>query len=1144
MSINIVYMKYEDKVFTKQQSWSFPIIDLEIKKGALENKKLEESTNTNKEVSLDRHIQGGDILELTQITKENVIFYKQDNIYDLKCKIQLFSGIPVFRQHINGSYIITLYESEIDTNIDYKKSFPKSQEIFNIPTDMNLYNQRDGINIVSLDHKLLSELLETVEKNTIYVIDIEDFQLKKILTFQEHIYYGFIIKYFPTITKSIYKDYFAGNEFIEYDRLYPNNNRLVEKYEDQDEIFKMLSKSKSKEIITYVKSVVVSQRTHFVSGISDLKSNPQKYSSSKNEMNLFELFMSFNLSASVEWMGFIYNDNILSKSNITNYRIISFKKNELIIIFSLGQQPANANKKTGKNLTYIFRIFPEYYSVEIKFVSTKLDYDEIWASILKANNLVDSINKSIELNSGKLPYISKKNTDIDEMNLVLSWKHNKILSDINMDPFLAAGIVTKELDVDESKFRQKFHFVKGVKYDSYNRNISYDFLTDPKQYQKYINYYAGRTFYVSNNIFDLKIEVSQLTQNEYQLFHRLMGVMILNVNPVKSEVGSKIKLKKLREYDPVLYGIKNSKGKSIFSRFCQKEHQPSIFNKDELKDLPEKDRKRVVEYKNFTTGDKVYYLCENKKYPYLNYIIGKHPQGYYIPCCQKKISMKSAQVAKSIETESEFSYEKIQRYVMNYGKIVPGRISYLPDYMQNNYKLYFSNGKTYYILGIEEPDIIHILSFVLSISPEEFKHKVITFIRENGIFNIYKGRLIYFFKDTDEFIESLNDMKKYATSIDWNRLFIEIFEILENIKVLLVTDDNDIFKLETTMGQTNISENHEHYVVIFHKETLSLLVNLEPNAFYSRNKVDKIIFDDEDDIIKWFRNIMQHSEQKEFGLVEISAYPNATKLINTQRNVFALLEKVGDKFLYLPCFPEFSDLPINYNIPFDSLVSKEEVRKFLDIKQEEYLYFEKNDNKMIIGYEYFNKNYFFKPEKMQENMIGKYIYDPNEINDKIYKFLMNPVFSDRYQGLVDTCYSYQIFVGKVLHIIDKERNFIIRAELNKYIKKGHLKELKTKYPNIIDLDKVIADYNKGISVLTNPQRFSFDNLLEDLDKLDFKEIEQFLTKKVGKESWFNKKYMEMFIADLLNPIRKKLLTVFLPTLFYTRDSILIKPIVK
>ena len=42
--------------------------------------------------------------------------------------------------------------------------------------------------------------------------------------------------------------------------------------------------------------------------------------------------------------------------------------------------------------------------------------------------------------------------------------------------------------------------------------------------------------------------------------------------------------------------------------------------------------------------------------------------------------------------------------------------------------------------------------------------------------------------------------------------------------------------------------------------------------------------------------------------------------------------------------------------------------------------------------------------------------------------------------------------------------------------------------------------------------------------------EQFLIKKVGKEKWYNIQYLRMFVADLKNPIRKHLLTIYIPTL--------------
>lgn len=168
--------------------------------------------------------------------------------------------------------------------------------------------------------------------------------------------------------------------------------------------------------------------------------------------------------------------------------------------------------------------------------------------------------------------------------------------------------------------------------------------------------------------------------NKYKVYKRLSKTSEAGLRIVKGKQVKKVKV--LQQIDPRLFDY-NTKGKNIefYSRICQTNAQPTVINTtEEVKKL---DPKRVLEYDNKTyKGQRVYYYCENHKYKYPSFKVGKHPDGFCLPCCFKTYPLENpksntyknhkkclGEEDKAIEPEPP--RVAVNRYIIQWGKIVP-----------------------------------------------------------------------------------------------------------------------------------------------------------------------------------------------------------------------------------------------------------------------------------------------------------------------------------------------------------------------------------------------------------------------------------------------------------------------------------------
>jgi hypothetical protein len=359
----------------------------------------------------------------------------------------------------------------------------------------------------------------------------------------------------------------------------------------------------------------------------------------------------------------------------------------------------------------------------------KMDFQKI-QQILEGSTkkLIDTINgmgRMVFASAERLPYISSGNSEFTELSTSIFWKKTIALAHFNqiideLKKKSKSGIIVEH----EGDAAHEYVLKKGVtgydlqQLDKYVAVTNYyAYLSDATVKQKWLALFdQGRLLTISHRTTDVKLEVQGIKENEFKYFyHYIISFLFQSESLLRGKgkqsdeptvkLGTKINtLKLLKARDPEAFIFKKFGSDVVYSRICQKDHQPIPFSPDEVKMLPAEDEKRAVKFWNYTTESDMYYLCRRGKFPYLNFITGQHPKNYCLACCKKtpaytlavgrgnKPRNKKERIYQQCVENHEYTEQEEEsgasRYVMIYGKdLYVGRIGKLPDTIQQ-YLLY------------------------------------------------------------------------------------------------------------------------------------------------------------------------------------------------------------------------------------------------------------------------------------------------------------------------------------------------------------------------------------------------------------------------------------------------------------------------
>lgn len=648
-------------------------------------------------------------------------------------------------------------------NVNIRNIFSGGNKILGIPVDNNLWQNRDIVQVEALDYfTTISELYERFGVRTYYMISIDDFMvdaqlIRDIATSDQYqfqlLYWGFVIKYFPMMSFDVFKLYCINEADIKqsYPDLMPNIQLLQAKYDAEKKIldykYELLRnpppdfKRYNPDLVKFdgtpepgIVSVSVKSATlsNFLTEEQDISSKIKI-----NIRNLFELFPASG-DVSIIKTKLLVSSKLVTLTKVLNtgvdiQKVLEKTKHRLQIPYYNTLLFVVRIPEAQDNESYlVFTIYDngKYNVRSIWEEEIQMDFRKVYALITDTiNPIINRINtygRSIFESIKLLSPISRINTEFTSLNINLFWKIPMSRRDFDQIAEMIKEETTSQIirpEHDEVESGSYAYYInKGItEYDIrlLEKNMTvfnyYEYLSDARIKQRWAALFEkGRLMTITHRTTDIRAEVAGLKEKEFTDFY-LYFISFLyraekRISALKEsgkmkrlEITASNVLKVLKSRDPELYVFKRYGSDIVFSRICQKEHQPIPYLPEEYDSLDGTTKGKAVKYWNFTTKSPMYYVCPNKNFPHLNFLVGHHPKGYCIPCCKKNIPYEYELTDHTDLTKKEYIYnvcmqqhtyseKDIQggpsRYIMNYGKPIDiGRIGRLPDII-DRYLLY------------------------------------------------------------------------------------------------------------------------------------------------------------------------------------------------------------------------------------------------------------------------------------------------------------------------------------------------------------------------------------------------------------------------------------------------------------------------
>lgn len=704
---------------------------------------------------------------ITYIT--DVHLFPEDKFIELKEKIYLATGVPLYRQHLfymDQERVLTTYILSADGvyDTDIRKVTQHTDDVFGIPVDKGLYESRDRNRVDAYDSFKLIGDTGIKGPQTFYVVDMDTFvarsrsQVSDLAhdPFQfDILYYGFIGVYFPMLTHECFRDYVAGEAemALKYPDLAPNREVLESIYNTERNIISSsYHNAAAVEKVLRGFGIAITQMTAYVAGSTLL--------------NIRNLFDKLRCSRYVpEIRAYVENNRkhyMLRKTHVKNGSTVQFPAGSLMrsgitIAVSLRAKDqesyhAKSTISTMENEQnrYLFLNIQQngaYYVRTVWNEEDEFGFVEILKIMKKfVDPIVNGINnlgRAIFMAGSKLALMTKANLAYQSLTICVFFR--RILSDgvfkmfkQHWEKYIQARIVTtrnvQQGDRYELLFRKCVHqfdtsLIERIMSASSGMTLlnQYAYLSNNTVRQKWAQNYDGRVIRMTHRTTDVRFEVIDIREDDFAYFLTYLSNFVYSAmnDPAISSAISAVKsykdvrkLKKLREQDPELYNLKKHGSNRIYSILCQNPRQPLIYTAEEITAMPAAQVKKLTQYWNFTLNKPAYYGCPNSVYPHLSFITGIHPKNYCLPCCNKKEQGGGASKKYRINSSciSDHTYDEddrggISRHIMGYGKVLDtGRLSKVPPVVKNLLFGTTSGPISFYIYGVPQhvPAVEHI----------------------------------------------------------------------------------------------------------------------------------------------------------------------------------------------------------------------------------------------------------------------------------------------------------------------------------------------------------------------------------------------------------------------------------------------------
>jgi len=641
----------------------------------------------------------------------DIHLYPEDKISEIRDKICLVTGIPMYRQHLywySGTRLMVPYKLYADRiyNVNIVEEFKRdnNQYVAGMPVDKFLYVMREEIRVETIEP---FTLIGSLHNNSIfYIMDLGQviaktkaqlYTLIKDKYLFELFYYGFIIRFWPQMTPEVFRTYLE------------NESDIANKYPD---LFR--SMSWFRRVVNTEQEIIndnyklASQINDIISGKSSIRVVPtitsmiattnEKVTNAVNIRNIFDKFIISKCHPEVH--AYVsHNDKkfLLKKKHSKNQSDINFPSafnTGIIIAISLHKRDQDSfhSKNTASTLEneqsrYLFLNILDSGKYFIKSMWNEEDghtFESVYAIMKKfIDPIITSINtlgKYVFITGNSLPILTKANITYKSLNICVFWK--KLVTEAmfkairgHWQQYSIAEIISTRGIQQSSVY--EFTFRKGaIDFDTsiIERILSitntesirnhYAKMSNSALKQKWTQLYDGRVVKMSHRTTDIKFDVTNIREQEFHIFYEYLLRLIIRANVDKNikpiavkKISDNNKLNKLREADPELYNLKKYGSNKVYSIMCQNPRQPVIYTDDEVNSMKKSELQELDSFYNFTLNKPAYYACPTDKYPHLSFIVGVHPKGYCIPCCGKSIAApktKKNQINQICSTTFEY----------------------------------------------------------------------------------------------------------------------------------------------------------------------------------------------------------------------------------------------------------------------------------------------------------------------------------------------------------------------------------------------------------------------------------------------------------------------------------------------------------
>jgi hypothetical protein len=608
-----------------------------------------------------------------------------DRIAELKRKIYLATDIPPFRQHL---WATGAPEQPLAYTIGDEY---RPQMLINILDDDGTV-QFNGLPVTNwIEYK---ESLQVVARDEFVLVgDVRDFSVVDLNEYvdpiratlesmikdtysMEMIYWGFIVRFWPMLSSSMFTEYLRDESSIaaQYPALAPPLDELKVSLAAESAILTKPIKAAGALAPALVNGAAL--------GVAILRSEIT-CAATTTVVYLRNVFDALRLTPEMPYVAALLEHDMRTVLLTKTYKTFVSPPNGV-------SRPRMNTMQILLGRSTLLRVSANgtYSVASIWQENMRMDFAHVFAAVSEVINPIIAASfggpvDDVPMCAAGLAPMTVDNSRFSGINASIFWKFPVSSRDTGraIGSFINAGLFTRTASANAAA--QEFIFTKGMtKYNTTHMRTNYSYMSDATAATRMATVRRQKHMLISHRFSDVRIDITNLWEREFTHFMDVIIRLIEAFPRTKSrEHDTARKLKQLKEKDPVLYEMRKIYGvdDDSYGRKCQQPKQP-IMHHD-----PGKGR---VKYWNFTTNEPVYYGCPSAKYPYIMFRTGIHPRGFCMPCCYKlpppsdgvRADVYNTCLADHQYTGKKKSVAARNDYVVAYGKDVePGRRSRLPE---------------------------------------------------------------------------------------------------------------------------------------------------------------------------------------------------------------------------------------------------------------------------------------------------------------------------------------------------------------------------------------------------------------------------------------------------------------------------------